>query len=63
MHFHDKDAVVVYEATGALKATTPDGNSAVTEIKFGGVRFSPRGRIHTEILASGEARAVIAELK
>jgi hypothetical protein len=63
MHFHDKDAVVVYEATGALKATTPDGNSAITEIKFGGVRFNPRGRTHTEILASGEAHAVIAELK
>jgi hypothetical protein len=63
MHFHDKDAVVVYEATGVLKATTPDGNSAVTEIKFGGVRFSPRGRTHTEVLAGGEAHAVIAELK
>jgi hypothetical protein len=63
MHFHDKDAVVVYEATGTLKATTPDGESAVTEIKFGGVRFSPRGRTHTEILSSGQAHAVITELK
>ena len=63
MHFHDKDAVVVFEATGALKATTPDGNSAIAEIKFGGVRFNPRGRTHTEVLAGGEARAVITELK
>ncbi len=63
MHFHDKDAVVVFEATGALKATTPDDKSAVTEINFGEVRFNPRGRIHTEVLANGEAHAVIAELK
>ena len=63
MHFHDKDAVVVFEATGAIKATTPDGKSAVSEIKFGDVRFNLRGRTHTEILAHGEARAVITELK
>jgi hypothetical protein len=63
MHFHDKDAVVVFEATGALKSTTPDGTSTITEIKFGGVRFSPRNRTHSEILSSGQARAVITELK
>jgi hypothetical protein len=63
MHFHDKDAVVVFEATGALKATTPDGKSAVTEFKFGEVRFNPRGRTHTETLSSGQAHAVITELK
>ncbi len=63
MHFHDKDAIVVFEATGAIKATTPDGESAVSEIKFGEVRFNLRGRSHTEILAHGEAHAVITELK
>ena len=63
MHFHDKDAVVVFEATGALKATTPDGKSTVTEISIGEVKFNPRGRVHTEILANGEAHAVITELK
>src|ERR1700676_393281 len=63
MHFHDKDAVVVYEATGAIKSTTPDGKSVVSEINFGGVRFNPRGRTHTEILVSGKAHAVITELK
>jgi hypothetical protein len=63
MHFHDKDAVVVFEATGALKSTTPDGKSTVTEVNFGEARFNPRGRIHTEILANGEAHAVITELK
>jgi quercetin dioxygenase-like cupin family protein len=63
MHFHDKDAVVVFETTGALKATTVDGTSATTEIRFGEVRFNPRGRIHTEALAKGDAHAVITELK
>lgn len=63
MHFHDKDAVVVFEATGALKATTLDGNSAVTEITDGEVRFNPRGRVHAEVLANGEAHAVVTELR
>jgi hypothetical protein len=63
MHFHDKDALVIYEETGALKSTTPDGQSVTTDIEFGGVRFSPRGRLHTEILAHGKAHAVITELK
>jgi hypothetical protein len=63
MHFHDKDAVVVFEATGALKSTTPDGKSVITEIRFGDVRFSPRNRTHSEILVSGKAHAVITELK
>ena len=63
MHFHDKDAVVVFEATGALKSTTPDGKSVITESRFGDVRFSPRNRKHTEILVSGKAHAVITELK
>jgi hypothetical protein len=63
MHFHDKDAVVVFEATGALKSTTPDGKSVVNEQQFGNVRFSVRNRTHSEILAGGKARAVITELK
>lgn len=63
MHFHDKDAVVVFEATGALRSTTPDGKSAVTEIDFGSVKFNPRGRTHSELLSSGRAHAVITELK
>jgi quercetin dioxygenase-like cupin family protein len=63
MHFHDKDAVVVFEAAGALKSTTPDGKSVITESRFGDVRFSPRNRKHTEILVSGKAHAVITELK
>lgn len=63
MHFHDKDALVVFEAAGALKSTTLDGKSVVSDIRFGEIRYSPRNRTHTEILASGRARAVITELK
>jgi hypothetical protein len=63
MHFHDKDAVVVFEATGTLKSTTPDGKSVITEIQFGNVRFGARNRTHSEVLVSGEAHAVITELK
>jgi hypothetical protein len=63
MHFHDKDAVVVFEATGALKSTTPDGKSAITESRPGEVLFARRNRTHTEILVSGKPHAVVTELK
>jgi hypothetical protein len=63
MHFHDKDALVVYEATGALQSTTPDGKSTLNEIKFGDIRFNHRDRTHTELLIHGTAHAVITELK
>jgi hypothetical protein len=63
MHFHDKDAVAVFEANGALQSTTPDGKSVVSEIKFADVRFGRRDRVHSEVLLRGHARAVIVELK
>ncbi len=63
MHFHDKDAVVVFEDDGVLKSTTPDGKSVTTANKPGDLRFSPRARIHTEVLLSGAQSAVITELK
>jgi hypothetical protein len=63
MHFHDKDALVVYEATGALQSTTPDGKKTVNEYKFGDIRFNKRDRTHTELLLRGHAHAVITELK
>jgi hypothetical protein len=63
MHFHDKDALVVYEATGALQSTTPDGKKTENEIRFGDIRFNKRDRTHTELLLRGHARAVITELK
>ena len=63
MHFHDKDALVVFEASGALKSTAPDGKSVITESRLGDVRFNARNRTHTEILVSGKPHAVITELK
>jgi hypothetical protein len=63
MHFHDKDTLVVYEATGALQSTTPDGKSTVNENKFGDIRFNRRDRAHTELLVRGVGHAVITELK
>jgi hypothetical protein len=63
MHFHDKDALVVYEASGALQSTTPDGKATVNEYKFGDIRFNRRDRAHTELLIRGKAHAVITELK
>jgi hypothetical protein len=63
MHFHDKDAIAVYETGGSLQSTTPDGQSVVKEVKLGTVTFNPRERSHSEILVSGHPRAVIIELK
>ncbi len=63
MHFHDKDAFVVFQSDGELKSTTPDGKSEITKYKRGDSRFSPRGRVHSEELVSGSLRAVITELK
>ncbi|HXP67009.1 MAG TPA: hypothetical protein VN815_16145 [Steroidobacteraceae bacterium] len=63
MHFHDKDTLVVYEATGALQSTTPDGKATVNDNKFGDIRFNRRDRSHTELLVRGEGHAVITELK
>jgi hypothetical protein len=63
MHFHDKDTLVVFEATGALQSTTPDGKSLANEYKFGDIRFNRRDRTHTELLVRGHEHAVITELK
>lgn len=63
MHFHDKDALVVFEATGDLSSTTPDGKVVVNQYKDGDVRFNKRDRSHSELLVNGTMRAVITELK
>jgi len=63
MHFHDKDVVVVYVEDGALKSTTPDGQSTVNEFQKGTVRYNTRNRVHTELLTTDQARAIITELK
>ncbi len=63
MHFHDKDALVVFEDTGALSSTTQDGKVVVNEYKDGDIRFNKRDRSHSELLVKGHMRAVITELK
>jgi hypothetical protein len=63
MHFHDKDALVVYEAAGALRSTAADGKQLVIDYGFAQVRFSPRDHSHTELLVRGHGRAIITELK
>ena len=63
MHFHDKDVVVVYVETGALKSTTVDGQSTTNEFTAGAVRYNARNRVHSELLATERARAIITELK
>jgi hypothetical protein len=63
MHFHDKDVVVVYLENGALKSTTPDGQSVVNELSPRLIRYNARDRIHTEELVKGKSRAIITELK
>ena len=63
MHFHDKDVVVVYVEDGALQSTTPDGQNTVNEFKAGTTRFNTRDRVHTELMTSPRARAIITELK
>jgi hypothetical protein len=63
MHFHDKDTVAVSESDGVVQSTTPDGKHTSAELKFADVRFSRRDRTHSEVLISGQAQAVIIELK
>jgi hypothetical protein len=63
MHFHDKDALVVYEATGALQSTSADGKQVVSDYQFGQIRYSPRDHTHTEVLVRGQGHAIIIELK
>lgn len=62
-HFHNKDVVVVYEEDTALKSTTPDGKSVVSEHKFGDVRFNRGNRAHSELLVRDGGSAVMTELK
>jgi hypothetical protein len=63
MHFHDKDALAVFESNGTLQSTTPDGKTVVAEFKFADIRFNRRDRTHSELLLKGHAHAVIIELK
>jgi hypothetical protein len=63
MHFHDKDALVVYLKNGLVKSTTPDGMSIVNKMSVGKIVFNARDRVHSETLTEGESRAIITEFK
>lgn len=63
MHFHDKDVVVVVMEGGELESTTPDGKSRVSRVYYGEASFTPGNRAHSEKLVSGNARAILVELK
>jgi len=63
MHFHDKDALVVFESNGTLQSTSPDGKTVVVELKFADIRFNRRDRTHSELLLKGHAHAIVVELK
>jgi len=63
MHYHDKDALAVFEADGAIQSTTPDGKKTGGPNQIGQIIFAGRDRVHSEMLLRGQARAVIIELK
>jgi len=63
MHFHDKDAVVIFRFAGSIDSTTPDGQSTVTDDKAGEVRFSRANRVHSEELVKGQESVIVVEIK
>lgn len=63
LHYHDKDAVVIYMKNGTLKRTTPDGQDMVDDIKAGTIRYIARGAKHTELLVNGVQHGLMVELK
>jgi hypothetical protein len=63
MHFHDKDAVLVYLGDGELESTSLDGKVTMNSFTVGKVLFNPRDRTHTETLLRGKQHAIITELK
>jgi len=63
MHFHSRDVVTIYTEDGAVKSTTPAGESVVNDHFAGEIRFNPRDRTHTEALTRGKVHIVVVELK
>ena len=63
MHFHDKDAVIVFMGAGELRATASDGTFRSGSRSFGDVVFSPRNNTHVEELVTGSAKSIVIELK
>ena len=63
MHFHSKDAIVVYLADGEVKSTTLEGKTTVYPLTFGLSKFGARDRVHREEYVSGKVHAIVVELK
>ena len=63
MHFHSKDVVTIYMATGEIRSTALDKTIVVNSITPGLTKFNPRNRTHTEELIKGAGRAIVVELK
>jgi hypothetical protein len=63
MHFHDKDAIVVYRFDGSLKSTTPDGVGTVNDYTAGQIKYNKADRVHSELLVKNQQAAIITELK
>jgi len=63
MHFHAKDVVTIYMATGEVRSTALDGTIVINSVTPGMARFNPRNRTHTEELIKGASRAIVVELK
>jgi len=62
MHYHDKDAVVIYMENGSLKRSTPGGEASLNDISAGEIHYIPRGAKHTELLVRGKQRALMVKL-
>jgi hypothetical protein len=63
MHYHYREAVVLYQQDGSLKSTSPQGESVVASCTRGMVKFFKADRTHTEELENGKQSAIILELK
>lgn len=63
MHYHDKDALVVYRYDASVSSTTPDGKAVVNQDKAGQIKFNPRDRSHVEALVNGRESVIVTELK
>lgn len=63
MHFHDKDAVVIFRFEGSINSTTPNGESTVTDDRAGEARFSKAARVHYEELVKGRESVIVVEIK
>jgi len=61
-HFHQTAVVPVFLADGELRSESPNGEKAVTPHYNGHWRFQEPGRLHTEHLNKGQARALVIEL-